>query len=106
VRYINDLKGIHWSASLTGIKADICLGRHREVIAKLQHLTDDRPEDGEVWALLATALYRSYRVREAVKVCQRAITARARNGIEAHRLQELQRALLTETAPLLGPLGW
>jgi DNA-binding SARP family transcriptional activator len=105
-QYIKDLRGIHRAAFLTGLKAGICLGGHREVIAELEHLTSSRPDEGEAWMLLATALYRSYRELEAAEVCKRAITVRTGNGIEAHRLQELQRALLTEAAPHMGPLGW
>lgn len=44
---------------------DICLGRHREVIAELERLTVRRPDEGEVWILLAIALYRSDRISEA-----------------------------------------
>jgi len=106
VRYIKELEGIHWSASLTGIKADICLGGHREVVAGLQHLTKSRPGEGEVWMLLATALYRSDRVPEAAEVCKRAITIRRGKGIEARRLQELQHAMLAEAPTPVGPLGW
>jgi DNA-binding SARP family transcriptional activator len=106
VCYIEDLKGIHWSATLTGIKAGICLGRHREMIAGLRELTRRRPDEGEVWILLATALYRSDLVPEAVEVCQRAIAAREGKGIEARHLQQLQHAILNETAPTRGPLDW
>jgi len=105
VRYIEELKGIHWSVSLTRIKTDICLGRHREVIAELEELTRQRPNEGEVWMLRAIALYRSDRIPEAVEVCQLAIAAREGKGIEARRLQDLQHAILTETAPVRGPLG-
>ena len=70
VRYIEELKGIHWSVSLTRIKTDICLGRHREVIAELEELTRQRPNEGEVWMLQAIALYRSDRIPEAVEVCR------------------------------------
>lgn len=106
VRYIEELKGIHWSVSLTRIKTDIWLGRHREVIAELEELTRQRPNEGEVWMLRAIALYRSDRIPEAVEVCQLAIAAREGKGIEARRLQDLQHAILTETAPVRGPLGW
>jgi DNA-binding SARP family transcriptional activator len=106
IGYIEELKGIHWSVTLTRIKTDICLGWHREVIAELERLTAQRPNEGEVWMLLAIALYRSDRVPEAAAVCRRAIAAREGKGIEARRLQDLQRAILTETAPPRGPIGW
>jgi DNA-binding SARP family transcriptional activator len=106
VRYIEELKDVHWSATLTRIKADICLGRHREVTAELRQLTLQRPNEGEVWMLLAIALYRSDRIPEAVEACQRAIAAREGKGIEARRLQELQHTLLMETAAYRGSVGW
>jgi DNA-binding SARP family transcriptional activator len=106
VPYIAELKCIHWSVTLTRIKTDICLGRHREVIAELERLTVQRPNEGEVWMLLAIALYRSDRIPEAAEVCRQAIVAREATGIEAHRLQDLQHAILNETALPRGPIGW
>jgi SARP family transcriptional regulator, regulator of embCAB operon len=106
ISYIEELKGIHWSVTLIRIKTDICLGWHREVIAELERLTLQRPNEGEVRMLLAIALYRSDRIPEAVEVCRQAIAAREGKGIEAHRLQDLQHAMLTGTAPPRGPLGW
>jgi DNA-binding SARP family transcriptional activator len=106
VLYIEELHGIHWSVSLTGIKAGICLGSHREVVAELKRLTRARPNEGEVSMLLAIALYRSDLVPEAAEACQRAIAARELQGVEARRLQDLQRAILNETLPRRGTLGW
>jgi DNA-binding SARP family transcriptional activator len=106
VQYIEELRGIHWSASLTRIKTDICLGSHREVIAELKRLTLERPNEGEVSMLLAIALYRSDLVPEAAEVCQGAIAARELKGVDARRLQELQRAILNETLPRRGILAW
>jgi hypothetical protein len=56
--------------------------------------------------LLAIALYRSDRIPEAVEVCRQAIAARKGKGIEAHRLQTLQHAILSDTALARGPIGW
>jgi DNA-binding SARP family transcriptional activator len=106
IPYIEELKGIHWSVTLTRIKSDICIGWHREVIAELERLTLQRPNEGEVWMLLAIALYRSDRIPEAVEICQQAIAGREGKGIEARRLQDLQRMILTESAPPRGPVGW
>jgi DNA-binding SARP family transcriptional activator len=106
LRYIEELKAIHWAATITRIKAGICAGWHRELIAELRHLAEDRPGEGEIAMLLATALYRSDMAPEAAEVCQRAIADRAGQGTEAHRLQDLQHAILTERAPLRGPLRW
>ena len=106
LRYIEELKAIHWAATITRIKADICAGWHRELIAELRYLAADHPGEGEIPMLLATALYRSDMTPEAAEVCQRAIADRAGQGAQACRLQDLQYAILTERAPLCGPLGW
>ena len=106
LRYIEELKTIHWAATIIRIKADICAGWHRELIAELRYLAVDRPGEGEIPMLLATALYRSGMTPEAAEVCQKAIADRAEQGTEARRLQDLQHAILMEQAPLRGPLGW
>lgn len=106
IQYIEELQGVHWSASMTRIKTDICLGSHREVVAELKQLTLARPNEGEVSMLLATAQYRSDLVPEAAEACLQAIAARELKGVDARRLQELQRAILNETLPRRGPLGW
>lgn len=106
VQYIEELKAVHWAATLTQLKAHICTGWHREVIADLRRLAAARPGEGEVMMLLATTLYRSDMAAEAAEVCQRAIAEREGQGIEAHRLQALQHAILAEQAPHRGPLGW
>ena len=106
LRYIEELRTLHWVATLTRIKADICLGWHREVITDLRHMSADRQGEGELTMLLATALYRSDRPTEAAAICQQGIADRQGRGVEARRLQDLQHAILTDQAPDRGPLGW
>jgi DNA-binding SARP family transcriptional activator len=106
IKYIEDLQALHWLLILTRIKAQVCLGCHREVTAELRQLTRDRPDEIEACMLLAIALYRSYLVPEAVQVCQQAIAARQELGIAARHLQVLQHAILNEQAPTRGPLGF
>jgi DNA-binding SARP family transcriptional activator len=101
-----DLHDSHWSVTLTRIKTALSLGGHHEVTAELRRLLKDRPSEGAIPLLLATALYRGDRIPEAAKVCERAISAREGRGIEARRVQELQHAILTEAAAIDGPLGW
>jgi DNA-binding SARP family transcriptional activator len=105
-RYREDLQDIYWALTLIRIKSAICTTGHREVIAELHRLVRDRPNEGEIPMLLATALYRSHRVAEAAKVCEQAIRAREAIGIEARRLQALQHAILNDAAAICGPLGW
>lgn len=105
-RIREDLHDSHWSVTLTRIKTTVSLGGHREVTAELRRLLKDRPSEGTIPMLLATVLYRGDRIPEAAKVCERAISAREGQGIEAHRLQELQHAILNDAAAIDGPLGW
>ncbi len=105
-RYRDELRDIHWSATLTRFKSTICDGGHHEVIAGLRRLFKERPNEGEVPVILATALYRSDRVPEAAKVCEQAIRTLEGKGIDARRLQALQQQILNGTAPHAGPLGW
>ncbi|MFI7633235.1 BTAD domain-containing putative transcriptional regulator [Nonomuraea sp. NPDC049400] len=49
------------------IDADLALGRHREVIAELQHLADQHPLKERFCAQLMIALYRSQRGSEALQ---------------------------------------
>ena len=105
-RFREDLQDVHWSVTLTRIKTAVSLGGHREVTAELRRLLKDRPGEGTIPMLLATALYRSDRIPEAAKVCERAISAREGRGVEARRLQKLQHAILNEAAATDGPLGW
>lgn len=50
------------------IDADLALGRHREVIAELQHLADQHPLRERFCGQLMVALYRSQRASEALQV--------------------------------------
>jgi hypothetical protein len=106
LRYIEELRTLHWAATVTKVKAEICLGWHREAITDLRHMSADRQGEGEITMLLATALYRSDRPTEAAAVCQQGIADRQGQGVEARRLQDLQRSILTDQAPGRGPLGW
>ncbi|MEV1176178.1 AfsR/SARP family transcriptional regulator [Nonomuraea sp. NPDC049784] len=49
------------------IDADLALGRHREVIAEIQHLADQHPLKERFCAQLMIALYRSQRGSEALQ---------------------------------------
>ena len=91
-RIREDLHDFHWSVTLTRIKTAVSLGGHHEVTAELRRLLKDRPSEGTIPMLLATVLYRSDRIPEAAKVCERTISAQEGRGIEARRVQELQGA--------------
>lgn len=106
VRFADQLRDIHWATILTKFKAEVTLGRHREVVAELRQLAEFHPEELSIAMLLATALYRSQLLPQATAICGEAITRRDNEGIEARRLREFQHGMLNETAPLSGPLGW
>jgi DNA-binding SARP family transcriptional activator len=106
IPFVEHLRGIHWATTVTRIKAEICLGRPREMVAELRQLARRHPDEGIITVLLATALYRSELVPEAAMACQRAIASWDGKGVDARRLQALQHAILNEAAPIAGPLGW
>lgn len=106
IRFVEQLRDIHWATILTKFKAEICLGRHREVVAELRQLAQLHPEELSIAMLLATSLYRSQLLTQAAAVCGEAIARHDGEGIQARRLKELQHAILNEAAPLGGPLGW
>lgn len=105
-QFTEQLRGLHWATVLTRIKAEICLGRYREVTAQLKQLVDSHPEEISLAGLLATVLYRCDLVAEATRVCQEAIADLGSKGVDAHRLQHFQYEILTGTAALSGPPRW
>jgi len=64
------LENMYRIAVVTKLKADICLGQHREATGELEALAMTWPEDGEVWRLLVICLYRSERPIEAARACR------------------------------------
>jgi DNA-binding SARP family transcriptional activator len=101
---ITRLENTYRTAVITKLKADISLGKHREVTGELEALATEWPEDGEVWRLLVTCLYRSERPMEAARVCRQAIHALRDQGLDDRPMRELQHATLAGTLPRHGPL--
>jgi SARP family transcriptional regulator, regulator of embCAB operon len=105
----NRLQETKRSATFTQQKAAICLGRHREAVAELYPLTQEHPGEVEGWMALAIALTRSGRVTEACDACYQALRLFQGKGLMGpalHRLQDLQRDILSGTLPMSGALGF
>jgi YVTN family beta-propeller protein len=87
------------------IEADLALGRHDRVVSELEALIAEEPLRERFRELLMLALYRAGRQAEALEVYQAARRALvAELGIEpGPRLQELERAILTQDPALGAP---
>ena len=96
---IGRLENLHWAAAITLMEARMALGRHREVIGELAGLAMARSEDGKIWQLLITSLYRSERDAEAGAACQDGIRAFRGLGLDTSRLEALQHDVLTGSLP-------
>jgi DNA-binding SARP family transcriptional activator len=79
------------------IQSCMAVGRHREVIGRLQSMIKEHPLRETLYQHLMRALYHSGRKAEALAVYQSArMTLRREIGLEPGRtLQHLQRAILT-----------
>lgn len=89
-------------AHTTRIDADLCLGRHREIISELAALVVEHQLHESAHAMLMVALYRSGRASSALEVYMRFRQRMMHElGIEpSGRIQALHMALLS-TDPLL-----
>lgn len=96
---ITRLENLHRAAIITRIEARIAVGRHREVVGDLEGMAAAHPDDGKVWQLLITSLYRSERDAESTAACQDAIRAFHRRGLDTSRLEALQHDVLTGLLP-------
>src|SRR6266536_3511244 len=87
------------------IGADLVLGRHGEVVAELQVLTERYPLREGLWAQLMTALYRCGRQADALGAYQRVRRLLAEElGIDAgSELEALHQAILTNDPALAAP---
>ena len=93
------LQNLHRAALITGLEARIAVGRPWEAVGELEGLAADRPDDGKVWQLLITSLYRSERDAEAAAACHDAIKAFQLRGLDTTRLEALQHDVLTASLP-------
>jgi SARP family transcriptional regulator, regulator of embCAB operon len=106
--HITRLEIIRKNAVIIQQKAAISLGQHREASGELYPLVQEWPGEGELWMLLAIALYRSDRLGEACEICRQAIRGLQDLGLDdrsTRPLQELQLAILSGTLARSGPLN-
>jgi DNA-binding SARP family transcriptional activator len=96
------LDELHYRALLMFLEANLCAGRHREVVGELASLQVEEPSQQTVHAMFMIALHRSDRTSGALSVFRR-LAERMREDLglrPSGRLQSLHRALLAED-PLL-----
>jgi YVTN family beta-propeller protein len=89
------------------IEADLALGRHADLVAELEGLVRAEPLRERLRAQLMLALYRSGRQADALDVYQESRRVLVEElGLEpSRRLQELERAILTQDEALEAPRG-
>ncbi|MFF4571177.1 BTAD domain-containing putative transcriptional regulator [Streptomyces sp. NPDC001410] len=99
------LDELHTSATTLRIEADLQLGRHHELIGELTSLAALEPTNETVQRNLMTALYRTDRRADALRVYQRARSQIADEfGLDpSPELQALHTAILQSDASLLRP---
>lgn len=99
------LDDLHAAARLLRIEADLHLGRHHEVLEELTALAAREPADEALQRILMTALYRTDRRAEALRVYQRTRRAIAAElGLDpSPELQALHEAILRSDPALLRP---
>jgi class 3 adenylate cyclase/DNA-binding winged helix-turn-helix (wHTH) protein len=88
------------------IEAKLMLGRHAEVIGRLETLVEEHPYREGLRAQLMLALYRSDRQADALQAYQNARRQLVEElGIEpGERLRELERAILAQDPALAAPV--
>jgi DNA-binding SARP family transcriptional activator len=104
VDFIHGLDETYKTALIASFKVGITLGRHREAVGQLRQLARRWPGEGEIWELLAHALYRSDRMAEASDVCREAIDTMRAEGADDRFFLDLQRDVLQGVPPKRGPL--
>jgi DNA-binding SARP family transcriptional activator len=93
------LENLHRAAIIACMEARMAADRHWEVVGELRGMTVAHPDDGKIWQLLITSLYRSGRDADATAACQDAIRAFHQRGLDASRLEALQRDVLAGSLP-------
>lgn len=102
---IDRLEELRIGAVAERIEADLALGRHADIVAEVEALTDQHPLHERLRGQLMLALYRSGRQAEALEVYRQIRWLLVEElGIEPGReLRELEQAILTHDASLEPP---
>ena len=102
---IGRLEGLRIAALEELIEAKLALGRHADVVERLEALIGEHPYRERLRAQLMLALYRSDRQADALQAYQNARRTLVEElGIEpGERLRELERAILAQDPALASP---
>jgi DNA-binding SARP family transcriptional activator/tetratricopeptide (TPR) repeat protein len=100
VRYAASLEPQRLAAEEAAIEAGLALGRHSQLLGKLQDLVRDHPAHEGFRLQLALALYRSRRREEAARVCREGLERLQEQGLESAALEYLQRNILQQVPEL------
>jgi DNA-binding SARP family transcriptional activator len=102
---IGRLEGLRIAAVEELIEAKMALGRHADVVERLEALIGEHPYRERLRAQLMLALYRSDRQADALQAYQNARRTLVEElGIEpGERLRELERAILAQDPALASP---
>jgi DNA-binding SARP family transcriptional activator len=102
---IGRLEGLRIAAVEELIEAKLALGRHADVVERLEALIGEHPYRERLRAQLMLALYRSDRQADALQAYQNARRTLVEElGIEpGERLRELERAILAQDPALASP---
>jgi DNA-binding SARP family transcriptional activator len=101
------LDDARFSAHMAYLRAQMMLGRHREIIGELRSLISEQPLHEELHGLLMLALYRSGRQADALAAFRTARAVLVEDvGVEpCFELQRLERAILNQDPSLDVPLN-
>jgi len=99
------LEGLRLMCLEDWIEAELILGRHAELVPRLEHLVAAEPLRERLWRQLVLALYRCERQADALAAYQRARALFAEElGLDpSEDLQELERAVLRHEIPQAAP---
>lgn len=100
--WAEQLEDRYRNALIARVAADVGAARYADVIAELESMVRQWPDEERIRILLAIALYRSGRPACAAAACQEAIRAAQSHGLDSPRLHQLQQGVLNGTLPETG----
>jgi DNA-binding SARP family transcriptional activator len=88
------LQEMHRAARMAEAEADVHRGLCHKVIAELEAMVAEEPDDEALRELLVHCLYQSGRTARAAQVCRTGMEILLAQGLDTTRLQGLQRQIL------------
>jgi DNA-binding SARP family transcriptional activator len=99
------LDELRLTATEEQLDAELELGRHAALVARIEALAAEHPLRERLWRQLALALYRSGRQADALEACRSARSALDELGLEpSAELRQLERDLLQQSPRLAAPV--